>query len=81
MLVASLIGWTGGWLLADALTGAWGMPWTETPVGWSQEHAAVGIVVGLLWGTATALTGMPARIAGDGASAGEVATLATGGTA
>ncbi len=63
MLVASILGWTGGWLLADFLTNLWRMPWTQAPVGWAQEHAVVGIVVGLVWGTATALSGMAARIA------------------
>ena len=59
---ASVVGWAGGWLIGDRLTEVWRMPWTQTPVGWSQEHLVVGVVVGLAWGVATVVAGLPAWI-------------------
>jgi hypothetical protein len=47
----------GGWS-GDAL----GLPLTETPLGWSQDHAWDGLVTGLVWGSATAVIGLPERL-------------------
>ena len=44
----------GGWS-GNAL----GLPLTETPMGWAQDHAWDGLVTGLVWGTATAVIGLP----------------------
>lgn len=59
-LVASVVGWAGGLLLGYVITGALGLPATQDPVGWGTEHAVVGIVTGLVWGSLTAATGLPA---------------------
>jgi len=61
-VVACFIGWAGSLIVADAVTLALGMPWSETPVGWSMTHAVAGLVVGLVWGGATAAAGLPAML-------------------
>ena len=61
-IVACFIGWAGSLIVADAVTLALGMPWSETPVGWSMTHAVAGLVVGLVWGGATAAAGLPAML-------------------
>jgi hypothetical protein len=61
-VTACFIGWAGGLLVADAVTNALHMPWSETPVGWSMEHAVAGLVVGVLWGGLTAAVGLPAML-------------------
>jgi hypothetical protein len=53
------VAWTlgivvGGWS-GDAL----GLPLSETPLGWSQDHAWDGLVTGLVWGAGTAVIGLP----------------------
>ena len=58
-LAASFVGWAGGLVLAARVTDLLGLPWEETPVGWSTEHAVAGMVVGLVWGTLTNATGLP----------------------
>jgi hypothetical protein len=56
------VGWAVA-LVATALVSRWlGTPWEDTPVGWSTDHAIDGIVVGLVWGVATALVGVPDRL-------------------
>lgn len=47
----------GGWS-GDVL----GLPLTETPLGWAQDHGWDGLVTGLIWGTATAAIGLPGTI-------------------
>ena len=59
VLLASFVGWAGGWLTADALSGALGLPWTDDPLGWSTHHAIAGIVHGLVWAGLTAAAGFP----------------------
>ena len=50
-------------LVSTDLVSRWlGTPWEDTPVGWSTDHAIDGIVVGLIWGVATALVGVPDRL-------------------
>ena len=61
-IVACFIGWAGSLIVADAVTLALGMPWSETPVGWSMTHAVAGLFVGLVWGGATAAAGLPAML-------------------
>ncbi len=58
-LAMSFAGWAGGLLLAAQVTDMLGLPWEETPLGWSTEHAVAGVVVGLLWGTLTVAVGLP----------------------
>jgi hypothetical protein len=54
--------WTLGLVLAGWSGGALGLPWTETPLGWAQDHAWDGLVTGLVWGSATAVIGLPATL-------------------
>ena len=61
-VAACFIGWAGGLILANAVTIGLGMPWSETPVGWSMEHAVAGLVVGLVWGGITAAVGLPTML-------------------
>ena len=58
-LSASVVGWAGGLLLGYVFTGALGLPATQDPVGWGTEHAVVGTVTGLVWGSLTAAMGSP----------------------
>ena len=53
--------------MVGLIVGAWsgnmiGLPTTETPLGWAQDHGWDGLVAGLVWGTATAAVGMPHMI-------------------
>lgn len=57
-MIAVGVAWAAGLLLANATVGWMGLPWEETPVGWSTEHAIDGAVVGLVWGVATASAGV-----------------------
>jgi len=58
VLGASFLGWAGGLLIAPQVTLALGLPWSETPVGWSTEHAFAGAIVGLAWAVSTAASGL-----------------------
>ena len=68
-LAAVFLGWAGGWLMAVQVAGWLGLPWEETPIGWSTEHALIGLVVGLAWGLATAIVGLPAQVRGTARAA------------
>lgn len=57
VVAASFVGWAGGWIAADAVSGVLGLPWTDDPIGWSTEHTIVGIVHGLVWAGLTAAAG------------------------
>jgi hypothetical protein len=56
------IGWAIGLVVALWIEGILGLPWSETPLGWSTDHAVNGTVVGLLWGVATAVIGLPRQL-------------------
>lgn len=60
-LAASFVGWSAGWLIADAVRTGLRLPWTEDPLGWSTDHAVAGIVAGIVWGGLTAAAGFPTR--------------------
>jgi hypothetical protein len=49
------VAWAIGLLAARAGSAALGLPWEQTPVGWSTDHAVQGLIVGLVWGGATVL--------------------------
>ena len=56
----------GAWAVG-IIVGGWsgtmlGLPITETPLGWAQDHGWDGLVAGLIWGTATAVVGLPESI-------------------
>ncbi len=53
------VAWTMGLIVAGWSGDSLGLPLTETPLGWSQDHAWDGLVAGLVWGTATAAIGLP----------------------
>ena len=57
----------GGAWAVGLIVGGWsgnmlGLPTTETPLGWAQDHGWDGLVTGLIWGTATAVVGLPESI-------------------
>lgn len=61
-VAACFVGWAGGLMIAPEVTTAMHMPWEETPIGWSMEHAVAGLVVGLVWSGLTAAVGLPATL-------------------
>jgi hypothetical protein len=69
VFVASAVAWSIGLIAADLLSDSIGLPFEETPIGWSTDHAFDGLVVGLVWGGTTALAGIAARLRG-GSTAG-----------
>lgn len=60
--VTSAAAWAIGLILADVLSDAIGLPFEETPIGWATDHAFDGLVVGLVWSGATAVTGIASRL-------------------
>lgn len=59
------LGWAVGLMFAVSVGGALGLPWSETPIGWSTDHAVDGIVVGSVWAVATIAVGVPRSLRGD----------------
>ncbi len=59
--VLAIIGlaWTLGIIVGGWSGDMLGLPLTETPLGWAQDHGWDGLVTGLIWGTATAMIGLP----------------------
>jgi hypothetical protein len=53
------IAWSVGIVVAGWSGDAMGLPLTETPFGWAQDHGWDGLVTGLVWGIATAAAGVP----------------------
>ena len=53
------IAWTLGLIVGGWSGDMLGLPLTETPLGWAQDHAWDGLVTGLVWGSATAVMGLP----------------------
>ena len=56
------VAWTLGLIAAGWSGDRLGLPLTETPLGWAQDHAWDGLVTGLVWGTATAAIGLPGAL-------------------
>jgi hypothetical protein len=56
--------WVAGLVVALHVTAALGMPIGDGAMATSIHHAAEGLLVGLVWGVATALVGVPARLRG-----------------
>jgi hypothetical protein len=54
--------WTLGIVIAAWSGDLLGLPFTETNLGWAQDHAWDGFVTGLVWATATAAIGVPELI-------------------
>lgn len=65
-LLTCFAAWTGGLLLAEVVIRTLGMPFSETPIGWSMRHAVDGLVVGVVWGIATAAVGLPTLLRSRG---------------
>jgi hypothetical protein len=55
-------GWAVGLVAATSASRWLGLPWEETPVGWSTDHAIQGVAVGFVWGTVTAAAGVVERL-------------------
>ena len=58
----SAAAWAIGLVVANVLSDGIGLPFEETPLGWATDHAFDGLVVGLVWGGATAATGITSRL-------------------
>jgi len=57
-LVIIGVAWTLGLAIARWSGDAIGLPFSETQLGWAQDHGWDGLVTGLVWGTATAVIGL-----------------------
>ena len=53
------VAWTVGLIVGRWSGNMLGLPLTETPLGWAQDHGWDGLVAGLVWSTATAAIGLP----------------------
>jgi len=69
--------WTIGLVVAGWSGDRLGLPLSETPVGWSMDHAWDGLVTGLIWGTVTAAIGVPGLIRTRQSAAATMTTSAT----
>jgi len=59
VLAVGGLAWAIGILVAGWSGSAIGLPLTETPMGWAQDHGWDGLVAGLIWGIATAAVDLP----------------------
>ena len=62
--------WTLGLISANEIGGLLGLPWENTPIGWATDHAVDGLIVGLVWATATILVGLPSAFGSQSVTAG-----------
>ena len=62
VLVVIGASWAVGIVLAGWSGDRFGLPFTETGLGWAQDHGWDGLVTGLVWATATAVAGVPATL-------------------
>lgn len=65
VLVAVAVSWAAGLWLSAITTSALGMPWSETPVGWSMGHLVQGVVVGIVFGVVVSVVGVPTSSRGS----------------
>jgi hypothetical protein len=56
------VAWAAALFVANEATNRMGLPWEDTPVGWSTDHMFNGLIAGVIWGAATALAGVPERL-------------------
>ena len=56
------VAWAVALFVANEATNRMGLPWEDTPVGWSTDHLFSGLIAGVIWGVATALAGIPERL-------------------
>jgi len=61
-VIVTGVAWAVALLATDTVSRWLGLPWEDTPVGWSTHHAIQGIIVGVIWGVATAVVGVPERL-------------------
>jgi hypothetical protein len=59
VLAVAGVAWSTGIVLGGWSGDLIGLPLSETPIGWSVDHAWDGLITGLVWGTATAAVGLP----------------------
>lgn len=65
-IVAAIgLGWAVGLMLAVSVGTALGLPWSETPIGRSTDHAVSGIVVGIVWALVTVAAAVPGSLRSD----------------
>ena len=66
LVVLVVIGtaWMAGLIVGGSSGTMLGLPRTETPLGWAQDHGWDGLVAGIVWGIATAAVGLPHSIRG-----------------
>ena len=78
--VLAIIGlaWTVGIVVGGWSGDHLGLPLTETPLGWAQDHGWDGLVTGLVWGTATAAIGLPDVLRGQQRTTGPLRTAVPG---
>lgn len=62
VFAVSAAAWAVGIVLAEVVSDAIGLPFEETGLGWATDHAFDGLVVGLVWGGATAWAGTTSRL-------------------
>jgi len=65
VLAVGGLAWAIGILVAGWSGSAIGLPLTETPMGWAQDHGWDGLVTGLIWGIATAAVDLPMALRRD----------------
>ncbi len=56
------VAWAVAIYAANEATNRMGLPWEETPIGWSTDHMFDGLIAGVIFGVATALAGIPERM-------------------
>ena len=56
------VAWAVALFVANEATNRMGLPWEDTPVGWSTDHMFNGLIAGPIFGIATAFTGIPERL-------------------
>jgi hypothetical protein len=56
------VAWAGALFVANEATNRMGLPWEDTPVGWSTDHLFSGLIAGVIFGIATAVAGIPERL-------------------
>lgn len=59
VLALVAIGWAAGLMLAAWTTQALGLPWSDTPIGWSTEHLVSGLVTGAIYALVVLAVGVP----------------------
>ena len=54
--------WAVALFAANEATNRMGLPFQDDGLGWATDHAVNGLIVGIIWGVATALAGVLERV-------------------